>query len=864
MAQSDVAKSGTANSDVDVVVVGAGFAGMYLLHELRANGFSSRVLEAGDDVGGTWYWNRYPGARCDIATTDYQYTWDPELLDEWKWSEKHAAQPEILRYAQYVAKKHDLYSGIDFEVRVDKAVWDDSAKKWTIQTSTGETITCRHYVMATGCLSVPKDPDIPGTDRFTGDVYVTGRWPHEGVDFTGKRVAVIGTGSSAIQSMPHIAAQAKELVVFQRTPNYSMPAFNGPQPPDRVARLKADRVTYQNEARMSQTGVPLEQATVSALAVSRDEAFAMLEKSWQKGELLQIGATFTDVGINRAANEVVCDFMRSKIREVVKDPEVAETLSPRGHAYGTKRPCMDTNYFETFNLPHVRLVDIRKKPINSITETGIDFGGESKEFDAIVYATGFDAMTGAIVNVDITGKNGVTLKKKWENGPLTYLGLTTVGFPNFYMVTGPGSPSVLSNMMVSIEQHVEWIRDALVDLRKNGFDTIEPTVEAEEDWRVHCTDCADITLFQDTNSWYMGANVPGKPRVLFPYIGGVGRYRRICTEALQRGFVGFQLTGDAKQQLNPGPVRLMQPDVEMMLDMMATLELPPIEAMSPTEARGFMDASATMRAPGPDVGEIVDGTFPGAAGDLEYRIYRPAAPGPHPIVVYYHGGGWVLGSHTSDDPLCRDLCKRADVMIISVNYRHAPEARFPAAVDDAWEALKWVAANAEQLGGSADRIAVAGWSAGGNLAAVVAQMARDNGGPALRGQLLLTPVTDGSRQSASFTENGEGYVLTKAVMEWFWNHYASADDRKDVKASPLLAPSLANLPPAMIVTGQFDPLRDEGNEYARALSNAGVPVKRIQARGHIHTSITMVDMLPSGQSIRAHMASGLRGFFADQ
>ncbi len=853
-----------ASSDVDVVVVGAGFAGMYLLHELRANGFSSRVLEAGDDVGGTWYWNRYPGARCDIGTTDYTYTWDPELHDQWKWSEKHAAQPEILRYAQFVAKKHDLYSGIDFKVRVDKAVWDDDAKKWTIHTSTGETITCRHYVMATGCLSVPKEPDIPGTDRFTGDVYVTGRWPHEGVDFTGKRVAVIGTGSSAIQSIPIIAEQAKELVIFQRTPNFSMPAFNGPPPQDRVDRLKADRKTYEAEARMSQTGVPMPMATVSALAVSREEAFEMLEKSWQRGELLTIGGTFTDVGINRAANEVVCEFMRSKIREVVKDPEVAETLSPRDFAYSTKRPCMDTNYFQTFNLPHVRLVDIRKNHIKSITETGIDFGDESKEFDVIVYATGFDAMTGALVNVDITGKNGLTLKKKWENGPLTYLGLTTVGFPNLYMITGPGSPSVLSNMMVSIEQHVEWIRDALIDMRKNGFDTIEPTPAAEEDWRVHCTDCADITLFQDTNSWYMGANVPGKPRVLFPYIGGVGRYRRICTEAQQRGFLGFELHGNGKHQLNPGPVRLMQPDVEMMLDVMATLELPPIEAMSPAEARGFMDASATMRAPGPDVGEIVDGTFPGAAGDLEYRIYRPTSAGSHPIVVYYHGGGWVLGSHTSDDPLCRDLCKRADVIIISMNYRHAPEARFPAAVDDAWAALKWVADNAEQLGGDANRIAVAGWSAGGNLAAVVAQMARDNAGPALRGQLLLTPVTDGSRQSASYTENGEGYVLTKNVMEWFWNHYASAEDRRHVKASPLLAESLANLPPAMIVTGQFDPLRDEGNAYARALEDAGVEVKRMQARGHIHTSITMVDMLPSGAPIRGHMASALRGFFVDK
>ena len=852
-----------ANNDVDVVVVGAGFAGMYLLHELRKNGFSSRVLEAGDDVGGTWYWNRYPGARCDIGTTDYTYTWDPELHDQWKWSEKHAAQPEILRYAQFVAKKHDLYSGIDFKVRVNEAAWNDTTKKWSIHTSTGETITCRHYVMATGCLSVPKEPDIPGTDRFKGDVYVTGRWPHEGVDFTGKRVAVIGTGSSAIQSIPIIAEQAKELVVFQRTPNYSMPAFNGPPPQDRVDRLAADRKTYEAEARMSQTGVPMEMATVSALAVSRDEAFALLEKSWRRGELLTIGATFTDVGINRAANEIVCEFMRSKIREVVKDPEVAEMLSPREHAYGTKRPCMDTNYFQTFNLPHVRLVDIRKNKISSITETGIDFGDESKEFDAIVYATGFDAMTGALVNVDITGKNGLTLKKKWENGPLTYLGLTTVGFPNLFMITGPGSPSVLSNMMVSIEQHVEWIRDALIELRKNGFETIEPTPEAEEDWRVHCTDCADITLFQETNSWYMGANVPGKPRVLFPYIGGVGRYRRICTEAMQRGFLGFELVGGGKRQLNQGPVRLMQPDVEMVLDVMAQLGLPPVESMSPVEARGFMDASSAMRPAGPEVGEMVDGTLPGPACDLEYRLYRPATPGPHPVVVYFHGGGWVLGSHISDEPLCRDLCNRADVVIISVNYRHAPEARFPAAVDDAWDALKWVAANVEKLGGKPGKLAVAGWSAGANLAAVVAQIARDNNGPSLAGQLLLTPVTDGSQQSASHHENGEGYILTKALMEWFWNHYADPADRTKPTASPLLAQSLKGLPPAMIVTAQFDPLRDEGNAYARALADAGVQVKRMQARGHIHTSITMVDVLPSGAPIRGHMASALRGFFVE-
>ena len=851
-----------SRTDVDVVVVGAGFAGMYLLKRLRDEGFTHRVLEAGDDVGGTWYWNRYPGARCDISTTDYQYTWDPELHEQWTWSEKHAAQPEILRYAQFVARKHDLYSGIDFGVRVDRAVWDDASTSWTIHTSNGETITCRHYVMATGCLSVPKEPDIPGTGRFCGDVYVTGRWPHEGVDFTGKRVAVIGTGSSGIQSIPLIADQASRLVVFQRTPNYSIPAFNGPPPQYRVDRLAADRAAYEAEARQSASGVPITMPTMSALSVPRETAWEMLETAWLKGELLETGIVFTDVGTNRAANDVVAEFMRAKIRAVVDDPEVAELLSPHKHPYGTKRPCMDTNYFQTYNRPHVRLVDLNTKPIRSITESGIEFGDESEEFDAIVYATGFDAMTGAIVGVDITGKDGLTLKKKWEHGPHNYLGLTTVGFPNLFMITGPGSPSVLSNMLVSIEQHVDWITDTLVHLRREGFDTIEATPSAEEAWRVHCTDCADITLFQETDSWYMGANVPGKPRVLFPYIGGVGRYRRICDEVVARDYLGFVLEGAGRRQLNDGPIREIQPDVEMVLDMMATLGLPPIESMSPADARAFSEASSAMRPPGPAVGEIVDGTLPGPGGPLEYRLYRPTTTGPHPVVVYFHGGGWVFGSHTSDDPLCRALCTLADVVIVSVNYRHAPEDRFPAAADDGYAALRWVAANAAALGGDPDRIAVAGWSAGGNVAAVAAQLARDNGGPMLRGQLLLTPVTDGSRQHPSHDENADGYILTKSLMEWFWNHYADPADRSDPRASPLLAADLSGLPPAMIVTAQYDPLRDEGDAYARALESAGVPVQHLRARGHIHTSITMVDALPSGVAPRRKMADALRGFFA--
>ena len=380
---------------------------------------------------------------------------------------------------------------------------------------------------------------------------------------------------------------------------------------------------------------------------------------------------------NRDANEIIAEMIRERIREIVDDPETAETLCPTDHPFGTKRPCLDTNYFATYNLPHVRLVDLRKQPITTITETGIDTIDESFEFDAIVYATGFDAMTGALVSVDITGRDGLTLKDKWEHGPITYLGLTTVGFPNLFMITGPGSPSVLSNMTVSIEQHVEWIADRLVHLREHGFETIEPTPTAEAGWVQHVNDCADITLYPTANSWYMGANVPGKPRVFLPYIGGVDVYRATCDEVVERGHLGFELRGPNGTQCNDGVVRRLQPDVEIVLKMMADLELPPIETMSVAEARQFMTDSAAARPPGPDVGEIVDGVLPGPAGDLEYRLYRPASDGPHPIVAYFHGGGWVLGSHDSDDPFCRDLCVRTDAVVVSVELPPRPGGPLP-------------------------------------------------------------------------------------------------------------------------------------------------------------------------------------------
>ncbi len=855
---TDGSAANAAPTDFDVVIVGAGFAGMYLLHRLRNLGFSARVLEAADDVGGTWYWNRYPGARCDVESVDYSFDFDPELETQWTWSERYAAQPEILRYAQHVADRYDLRRDIEFSTRVDSAAWSDDTSSWTVNTSRGTKVTCRFYVMATGCLSVPKEVDIEGADRFAGPKYWTSRWPHEGVDFTGMRVGVIGTGSSAIQSIPIIAAQAAQLTVFQRTPNFSIPAYNGPVWPEKRAAYDADPVEYRRAARRSGGGVPLPEPTVSALSVSEEERNRAFEEAWRRGGIMEFLRTYNDLVVKVEANELLAEFVRNKIRAAVHDPATAELLCPKDYPIGTKRLCVDTNYYETYNLPHVRLVDLRQHPIATITETGVDLIDESFEFDAIVFATGFDAMTGAIVSVDIEGRGGITLKDEWAHGPKTYLGLMTAGFPNLFMVTGPQSPSVLSNMIVSIEQHVEWIADCLVQLRIENSVVIEPTETAVNGWVQHVNDFADISLMPKANSWYMGANVPGKARVILPYPGGVERYRVACEEVMGNDYLGFIRRGPDATKVNDGVVRRLQPDVGIMLEMMASLGLPPLESMSPADVRKFIKASSAMSPPGPEVGSITDGVFPGPAGELSYRRYAPVGDGLRPIIVYFHGGGWLFGGPDSDDPFCRDLCVRSDAVVVSVDYRHAPEARFPAAVDDAFAAVRWVAENAETLGGRSDELVVAGWSAGGNLAAVVTQRARDEGGPQIAAQLLVCPVTDADLTRSSYLENGQGKGLTASVMSWFWDHYVDPADRSNPRASPLRAESLAGLSPAVVVTCEFDPLRDEGDAYAVGLAAAGVPVRHIRARGHIHTSLLAVDLMLSGAPVRAGMVDALR------
>ncbi len=849
------------DTDVDVVVAGAGFAGMYMHYRLRELGFTSQGFETGSDVGGTWYWNRYPGARCDVESIDYSYSFDPELEREWQWSEKYATQPEILRYANHVADKHDLRKHITFNTRIAKATWEQDASRWRIETEGGDSITCRHYVMATGCLSQPKlPPDIVGIDAFEGDTFYTSQWPHEGVDFTGKRVGVIGTGSSGIQSIPIIAEQAAEMTVFQRTPNFSIPAKNGAIRRAKLDAIDGRHAEYREQARWSRAGVPLEMPTESVRQVDPDEVRRRLDEGWEEGTLFGLSRVFNDTAINEEANQVLVDFIHDKIREAVDDPETAADLTATDYPFGTKRPCLDTNYFQTFNKPSVSLVNLRNEPLMSITATGLETEKQSYEFDVLVLATGFDAMTGAIVAVDIEGKDGKTLKQKWADGPLTYLGLMVEGFPNFFAITGPGSPSVLSNMMVSIEQHVEWITDVVADLRSKGTEVIEPTRTAEAGWGQHVNDCADITLYKQANSWYMGANVPGKPRVFLPYVGGVDAYRQACVDVVDQGYLGLALgpadgSGDVSQ-CNDGIIRQAQPDVAIMLQVMGEMDLPPIESMTPDQAREFMAQSALVRPPGPDVGEIVDGTYPGADGELGYRLYRPAGDGPHPVVLYFHGGGWVLGSHESDDPLCRDLCARTGAIVVSCDYRHAPEHRFPAAPDDGFAALQWLASNVEELGGRPGPIVVCGWSAGANVATVVTHMARDASGPSIAGQVLLNPVVDADFTRPSYTENAEGWVLTKALMEWFWDFYADPEDRSDPRASPIEG-DLSGLPSAVVFTAQFDPLHDGGVAYVEALNAAGTEARHSFMRGHMHTSISAVDVIISSAPERAEVAAAL-------
>jgi len=544
-----------AEAVFDAVVIGAGFAGMYMLHRLRGLGFSARVFEAGSGVGGTWYWNRYPGARCDVESMQYSFSFSEELDQEWNWSEKYAPQPEILSYANHVADRFDLRRDIVFDTRVTAATFDEGEKCWRIETDRGDKVLAKFCIMAVGCLSAPNRPKFAGIEDFRGPIYHTGEWPHQGVDFTGLRVGVIGTGSSAIQSIPIIAQQAARLTVFQRTATWSVPARNESLTPEYLRAAKAGYPALRAKARGRPTGFYFPFNMKPALEAAPEERERLYEEAWERGGLPFLGA-FGDLLFEKAANDTIADFARRKIRQLVKDPATANLLCP-DNVFGCKRLCVDTSYFETYNLPHVKLVDVSRTPIERFTADGIEVDGIKYPLDAIVCATGFAAMTGSFDKIAITGRNGLTLAEKWRAGPRAYLGIASAGFPNLFTITGPGSPSVLASMIQAIEQHVDWMADCMAHLRDIGAATIEPVQGDEDAWVEHVTDVSTVSLRSTCSSWYVGTNIPGRPRVFMPYIGGFPVYVQKCNEVMSGGFEGFVIEGAAAGNAEP-KVRLTE------------------------------------------------------------------------------------------------------------------------------------------------------------------------------------------------------------------------------------------------------------------------------------------------------------------
>lgn len=547
MTTRGLTQSGAATSSdlVDVLIVGAGFAGLYMLHHARQLGLSAQILEAGSDVGGTWYWNRYPGLRCDVESMQYSYSFLEDVQQEWPWTERFSKQSDILRYLKHVADRLDLYRDIRFDTRVESATWHEATAQWLVRSGELE-MRARFCVLATGALSAVQLPALDGAADFAGEIYHTGAWPEHGVDLAGKRVGIIGTGSSGIQIIPELAKAAKSLHVFQRTAPYVFEARNAELSDGEIGKWKNDYPARRARAKHEPAGVLFDQLLdKSVWEVTDEERHAEYSRLWDEGGPA-ILATFNDVMIDKAANDTLADFVRAKIADVVDDPETVRKLTPNV-AVGAKRPPFGTNYYATFNRDNVDLVNLRETPITRILPTGIETSAATIPLEVLVFATGYDAITGALSRIDIRGRAGGTLRQKWIDGPRAYLGIMSAGFPNLFLITGPGSPSVLTNVVAAIEQHIEWVAGCLAHLGEAGVDIIEPEVEAESNWVAHVNEVSAATLYPTVESWYNGTNVPGKPRGFIPYAGGLGEYRKTADEIAASGYRGFHLAaGEAK------------------------------------------------------------------------------------------------------------------------------------------------------------------------------------------------------------------------------------------------------------------------------------------------------------------------------
>nr|WP_296775850.1 alpha/beta hydrolase fold domain-containing protein [Rhodococcus sp. (in: high G+C Gram-positive bacteria)] len=822
--------------DKDVIVIGAGFAGLYAVHKLRDElGLDVQAFDAGGGPGGTWWWNRYPGARCDFESVHYSYSFSDEIQKEWEWTERFAAQPEILSYLDWVADRLDIKRSFQFDTRVTSIVWSDAERLWTVGTDDGAFLTARYVVTGVGNVSIPKTPEFTGLENFEGRLLQTCAWPHEPVDFTGKRVGVIGTGSTGLQVITEVAKQAEHLTVFQRTPQFAAPLVNHVVEPEQRRWLAENHEQVRAGSRETFLGAPYEQARPSALADSEEERRKVYDKYYGTGGFRLLVSTYGDLLFNEEANATIADYLRNKIRERVRDPKTAELLCPTDHPYGAKRAPFETEYFETYNRGNVDLVDVKSAPIETLTAGGLRTTDSEYDLDIIILATGFDVFTRPLIQMGIVGRDGLKLEDKWADGPAAYLGIQVNGFPNLFTLTGPQSAVALFNNALAIEDHVAWTGEAIRNLRESGATTMEPTLEAERTWGELTARMLDMTLLPKADkSWYMGGNIPGKPRAAYIFPGGAPLYRAITGQIAERGYSGFAIDGVAEPI---SPLVKLDPAMAVLMSGMLTPSYKPLELLTIDEYRETVESMTALQFPGPDMRiEHVE--------DPHARIYMPgdADDADRPVIVYYHGGGFVSGSLDWVDNICRKLAAENDAVVVSAGYRLAPENLYPAAHDDSFAALEWVHDNVSQYGGNPNQIVVMGESAGAGLAASVAIKARD-AGIQLAGQILVYPPTDPRAKNNSRIEFVDGPFLSTAAINGSWDAYLGASKEVPQEVQ-LLRADLHGLPPAFVLSVELDPVRDEAEDYATALSDAGVVVEQQRFAGLIHGSFTMTGAIP--------------------
>lgn len=838
------------NGHHDVVVIGAGFSGLYAVHKMRNElGLSVRAFEAADGIGGTWWWNRYPGARCDFESVHYSYSFSDEIQREWEWTEKFAPQREIRSYLEWVADRLELRRSFQFGTRVESLTWDEPSATWAVRTSDGEVCSARYVVSCVGGLSHPKSVDFPGADLFTGELYRTSSWPEHEVDFAGKRVGVVGVGASGIQLVTAIAEKTGALTIFQRTPNFVGRLGNEPVAPEQRRWNAENHEQIRGESGSYLMGLPYDRALLPASAASPEERREVYDRYWERGGFSLLTSTFNDLLFNPESNETAAEYVRGKIREQVKDPATAQLLSPRDHPYATKRPPFVDGYYDIYNLPHVQLVDAAAAPIQEITETGIRTADATYEFDMIVLATGFDAFTGAQLAIPTIGRDGMTLQSTWQDGPRNYLGMLGAGFPNLFTIVGPLSAAGVVNTTMVTEKQVEFATALVSEMQSRHATTVEATADAEERWVHLCRAIIAMSLYSASpKSWHVGGNVEGKAVTGYTFMLGAPMYNAIIEQARSHGFAGLSFDGVATEV--PPLVRL-DPAAAVVVAGMLNGGTPPMEQLTPEMMRGLMDAMGGMQITGPDM-RVEEIDVP------RMRIYIPdsvAVEGAEnaPVLIMYHGGGFVSGSLETLDPTCRRYADSLGAIVVSATYALAPEHPFPAGPDDAFAALLWVREYIGAYGGDADRIALMGESAGAHLAAVTAIRARDEQIP-VAAQILMYPVIDPDADSPSRTELSGGPFLTAAACEKFWAMYLDGADIT-AQTSPNRTTSLAGLAPALVLTMELDLLHEEAENYADLLAAAGVTMEKQRFDGLFHGVFGMSAMIPRVQEIDASVAT---------